>query len=55
MTAWELQARKCVIRRGEAPIKGTGVVRLRGGNLLSCDFVGPEPVGFLCLLDAFLG
>ena len=55
MTARELQAGKCIIRRGEAAIKGTGVVRLGSGNLLSRDFMGPEPVGFLGLLDAFLG
>lgn len=55
MTAWELQAGKCHIRRCQASIQGTGVVRLRGWNLLGGDFVGPERVGFLGLLDAFLG
>lgn len=55
MTAWELQAGKGHIRRCQAPIQGTGVVRLRGWNLLGRDFRGPEAVGILGLLDAFFG
>ena len=54
MTARELQGGKCHIGRGQTPIKWTGVVGFGGGNLLSRDRLGPEPVGFLGLLDAFL-
>lgn len=55
MSARELQSSKCPIRRGQASIQGTGVVRLGGGNLPRRDLFRPEPVGFLGLLDACLG
>ena len=55
MSAREPQSGKCPIRRGQASIQGTGVVGLGGGNLSSRDLFRPEPVGFLGLLDAFLG
>lgn len=55
MTARQLQPGKSQIRRGQASIQRTGVVRLGSWNLLRRDFLGPERVGFPGLLDAFLG
>lgn len=51
--AWELQAGKGQIRRCQASIQGTGVVRLGSRNLLGCDLIRPEGIGLLGLLDAF--
>ena len=51
----EHQAGKRIVRRGQASIKRTDVIRLGRDNLLSRDLLGPEPVGFQGLLDAVLG
>lgn len=54
VTARELQSGKRHIGRGQTPIQWTGVVRFGGGDFLGRDRLGPERVGLLGLLDAFL-